>query len=226
MAKETYYFSHDYNARSDEKIKLLIRKHGMAGYGIFWAIVEDLYQNANALRNDCDGIAYDLRTDSEIVKSVINDFGLFVFEGEYFGSMSVQDRLDLRGQKSKKAAESANKRWAKDANALDNDANALRTECEGNAIKESKGKESKVKESIAAKAAALENRKKEFVEELKPFSKNYGGQYSPKMMIRFYDYWTEFNPSKTKMRFQMQKTFEVSKRLVTWANRENENFNK
>ena len=226
MAKETYYFSHDYNARSDEKIKLLIRKHGMAGYGIFWAIVEDLYQNANALRIDYDGIAYDLRTDSDIVKSVINDFGLFVFEGECFGSMSVQDRLDLRGLKSKKAAESANKRWAKNANVLKDDANALRSECESNAIKESKGKEIKEKEIIAAKAAALENRKNEFIEELKPFSKNYGGQFSPKMMVRFFDYWTELNPSKTKMRFQMQKTFEVSKRLVTWANRENENFSK
>jgi len=45
MPKDTYYFSHDYNCRNDEKIKRLLRKHGMCGYGIFWSIVEDLYNN-------------------------------------------------------------------------------------------------------------------------------------------------------------------------------------
>ena len=77
MAKQTYYFSHDYNVRNDEKIKLLIRKHGMIGYGIYWAIVEDLYNNANALRTDYDGIAFDLRVQSDIVASVVQDFNLF-----------------------------------------------------------------------------------------------------------------------------------------------------
>ena len=83
MPKDTFYFSHDYNARNDEKIKMLIRKHGMVGYGVFWAIVEDLYNNANALRTDYDGIAYDLRLHSDIVKSVVNDFDLFEIYGDY-----------------------------------------------------------------------------------------------------------------------------------------------
>ena len=39
--KNTFYFSHDYNARNDIKIKKLIAKHGYLGYGIFWAIIED-----------------------------------------------------------------------------------------------------------------------------------------------------------------------------------------
>jgi len=135
--KDTFYFSHDYNTRTDEKIKLLVRKHGMAGYGIYWAIVEDLYNNANALRTDCDGIAYELRTQSEIIKSILNDFELFVFDGDFFGSLSVQRRLDDRKLKSKKASDSAQKRWG--------NANAMRTQCDGNAKKERKGKE--IKES-------------------------------------------------------------------------------
>ena len=77
MAKDTFYFSHDYNSRSDEKIKLLIRKHGIEGYGIFWAIVEDLYNNANALRLDSDGISFDLRVDKNVIDSILNDFDLF-----------------------------------------------------------------------------------------------------------------------------------------------------
>jgi hypothetical protein len=150
MSKDTFYFSHDYNARTDVKIKGLIRKHGMAGYGIFWAIVEDLYNNANALQTDYDGIAYELRTDFEIVKSIINDFDLFSIEGGSFGSKSVERRLDERNEKSKKARESAFKRWSKDkpvnilnANASKNDAEAMRSESRSNAIKKSIEKENK-----------------------------------------------------------------------------------
>jgi hypothetical protein len=131
------YFSHDYNTRSDEKIKLLIRKFGMEGYGIYWSIVEDLYTNANALRLDYDGIAYDLHSDKETIKSIINDFDLFYIDGDLFGSNSVKRRLEERNEKSKKARKSAAFRW----NKQQEDANALRTECECNAIKEKKSKE-------------------------------------------------------------------------------------
>lgn len=138
MPKDTFYFSHDYNARNDEKIKRLIRKHGMVGYGIFWSIVEDLYNNANALRTDYEGIAYDLRSDCDIVASVVNDFDLFIFNGDFFGSNSVQERLDQRNSKSESARKSASYRWE--------NANALQTQSEGNAKKERKGKEIKGKE--------------------------------------------------------------------------------
>jgi len=142
MAKNTFYFSHDYNSRLDEKIKLLIRKHGILGYGIFWAIVEDLYNNANALRTDYDGIAFDLRVDKNIVESILNDFDLFVFDNEFFGSLSVERRLNERNEKSVKARESALYRWKNKSD----DANAMQTQCDGNAIKERKGNKSKGKE--------------------------------------------------------------------------------
>ena len=142
--KDTFYFSHDYSSRSDEKIKLLVRRHGMLGYGCFWSIIEDLYQNANALRTDYDGIAYDLRIGPDVIKSVITEFDLFVIDGEMFGSLSVERRLNERNTKSIKARESANYRWEKSKL----DANALRPVCEGNAIKESKVKESKEKETM------------------------------------------------------------------------------
>jgi hypothetical protein len=134
--KETYYFSHDYNARSDVKIKRLIAKHGLFGYGIYWAIIEDLYQNANALPLDCESIAFDLRTDEITVESIIKDFGLFVIDGNEFGSISVERRLEERAKKSNKARESAILRWQKYAN-------AMRTHSDSNAIKESKVKDNK-----------------------------------------------------------------------------------
>jgi hypothetical protein len=115
-------------------------KHGMTGYGIYWAIIEDLYNNANALQTDCESIAYDLRVDSEIIKSIIFDFDLFKIDGEIFSSLSIQRRLDDRNEKSEKARKSAEYRWNKK---LEN-ANAMRTQSDGNAIKERKGKERKL----------------------------------------------------------------------------------
>ena len=138
--KDTFYFSHDYNARQDIKIKKLLVKHGMVGYGVFWSIVEDLYNNANALPTDYESIAYELRIDIQVVKSVINDFDLFVIDGKEFGSKSIENRLNERNEKSKKARKSALARWNKEKT----DANALQPQSESNAIKESKGKESKV----------------------------------------------------------------------------------
>tara|TARA_R110001632_G_scaffold44827_1_gene113813 strand:- start:4832 stop:5515 length:684 start_codon:yes stop_codon:yes gene_type:complete len=135
--KETFYFSHDYNVRADEKIKRLIRSHGIEGYGIYWAIVEDLYNNANALRTDYDGIAYDLRVDTTRVESIIKNFKLFEINEDYFSSISIAKRLEKRHEKSAKAKDSANKRWNKNANAMP-------TQSDSNAIKESKGKEIKI----------------------------------------------------------------------------------
>ena len=137
--KDTYYFSHDYNTRNDIKIKRLMQKHGMEGYGVFWAIVEDLYNNANALPTDYDTIAYEMHVSTDIVKSIINDFDLFVIDGNEFGSSSVERRLNERAEKSKKARHSADKRWSK----YRSNTNAMRTHSEGNAIKERKGKEKK-----------------------------------------------------------------------------------
>jgi len=67
----------------------------------------------------------------------------------------------------------------------------------------------------------LKERKQKFYELLLP----YLGKYPKEMLRAFYNYWTELNKSGTKMRFELQQTFEVSKRLVTWANKDN-NMNK
>lgn len=185
MAKE--YFSHDYDTRADEKIKTLIRKHGMVGYGIFWALVEDLYHNANALRLDCEGIAYDLRTECEVVKSVINDFGLFEINGEIFSSISVGKRLLIRDEKSSNASKSANKRWG--------NATALPTQSDRNAIKEIKVKEIKVNKKINSVKFSFSD--SEFFDK-EIFSKSFP-DWSKEKKEYYYEsarIWSENNPSK------------------------------
>jgi len=49
----------------------------------------------------------------------------------------------------------------------------------------------------------------------------YKDKYQVNMLKEFYNYWTEPNQSKTKMRFELQKTWSLDRRLETWAKREN-----
>lgn len=67
----------------------------------------------------------------------------------------------------------------------------------------------------AAKAATL-SRKESFYQSLVP----YVGQYPKEMIRAFFDYWSELNKSETKMRYELEKTWELPRRLVTWASRE------
>ena len=78
-----------------------------------------------------------------------------------------------------------------------------------------------VSKKDAAKAATLK-RKDEFGKTLVPYMEKYG-----KEMIRaFFDYWGELNKSDTKMRYEMQKSWEVNLRLATWAKNEKPQYNK
>jgi hypothetical protein len=67
-----------------------------------------------------------------------------------------------------------------------------------------------VEKEVQAKVNA---RKKIFYDQLCPYVETYGSQ----MVRKFYDYWTELNRSGTKMRFEIEKTWETSKRMATWA---------
>ena len=43
-------------------------------------------------------------------------------------------------------------------------------------------------------------------------------QYPTEMLHRFYNYWTEPNKTETKMRFELNKTWDLKRRLDYWAN--------
>ena len=80
------YFPHDYNASGDENIIKLLRTFGNQGYGIFWRIVEKLYQAEGLILADFELLAYDLRDDAKKIKRIIEDFDLFYRKGKQFGS--------------------------------------------------------------------------------------------------------------------------------------------
>jgi hypothetical protein len=129
------FFSHDLHGRNDGKLQRVLMKHGLKGIGAFWCIVEMLYENEGVLmRTECERIAFELRVDCDFILSMINDFELFQNDGDVFYSKSVLNRLETINAKRDKAKKSAEIRWGY--------ANALRTQSDGNAVKESKEKKS------------------------------------------------------------------------------------
>lgn len=117
MGKNNLYFSHDSNARNDEKILAVRMKLGVEGYGIYFMLLERLLESDQyILIKDYNVIAFDLRVGSDKIKSVIEDFGLFAFteDGKRFYSEGLINRMkpleNLRKQRSEAGKRSAEKR--------------------------------------------------------------------------------------------------------------------
>lgn len=127
--KEAQYFPHDYNARTDEKIVSLIMEMGFEGYGLYWAIVEILYNNNNKLKADFKKLSFNLQTEAEKVEKVVKNFDLFFIKDDFFFSNSVKRRLKKIEQKSIQAKDAAFKSWQSRRNA-----DALHEQSESNAI--------------------------------------------------------------------------------------------
>jgi hypothetical protein len=67
----------------------------------------------------------------------------------------------------------------------------------------------------------IRERKLKFASTLKPFLEIYGKD----MLNDFYQYWTEPNKSNTKFRQELEKTWNLERRLLTWSNNDSK-FNK
>lgn len=67
---------------------------------------------------------------------------------------------------------------------------------------------------------SIEVKEKNFKKSLAPFIKKEGnpdGIYPLEIVKEFFDYWKEPNKSKTKMRFEMEKTWDLKLRLNRWS---------
>ena len=152
MAKETYYFSHDSNARNDEKILMLRAEHGWQGYGLYWALLEMMFEAKETCLSHAKvkGIAISYNVDITLLQSVINTCEaerLFVSDGVVFWSDSLRDRkqkfLELRQQRADAGKKGMAKRWGSD-NGVITEVGSVITK--NNKVKESKEKEKKEKE--------------------------------------------------------------------------------
>lgn len=72
------------------------------------------------------------------------------------------------------------------------------------------------KTTLSKSKASLKEREHEFGESLIPYIE----KYSKETIRAFFNYWSEKSKSGAFMRFELEKTWETTKRLQTWASRE------
>ena len=198
MKKVNNYFSHDFNARNDIKLKKLNMQLGLQGIGLYWCIIECLYENNGylTLDDDVDLLVYDLKVDRDLIINLIDNFDLFKKCKNKFYSQSVLNRLQKITDKSNKNRINVIKRWNKSKNEnntiennlnCESDTNVLPNEYQNNAteeqtnyyIKENKKKEKKKEENkrnILLTTTTNSNTKDSIYTQ---FEKNFGRLLSP-----------------------------------------------
>lgn len=122
----SYYFPHDNSARNDPKMQELLIEMGVAGIGLYWCIVEQLYEQDNILpMKSCKNIAYAYHVKEADVRRLITEFDLFDNDGANFWSASVERRMQKQ-QTTREARRRAAYKMHEmyHANAKKNDANA------------------------------------------------------------------------------------------------------
>ena len=209
MAKELPYFKFEPNQWENGNIQMLSREDKglfIDLCSMYWSRLGDVPLKL-AIQKLCAGNATALNSlcDEKIIEVI--EGNIFI----KFLSEQLNEFDDISKQNSKNAKEGWEKR-RKQKEESERNATALNPQCENDAIREDKIKENKIKES----KPSLETRSLAFKETLRPFINKFGVD----MVKNFYGYWSEPNQTKTKMLFEMQKTWDTSRRLETWSKRE------
>ena len=100
------YFSHKSNTHNNPKILELRIRHGMSGYGVYFYLLEKLVKGNNCSL-DYQSLAYEIHVEVELLKSVIEDFGLFTIseDGKSFSSIELKEQYEQKDSIRKKRAE-------------------------------------------------------------------------------------------------------------------------
>ena len=98
---------------SDIRIKKLIKKHGYTGFGVYNAMLQDMYNNDNCMTVDSEFLASEYEVLQQTIESILNDFNLFENSNGTYSSCLIAEILEKKNMKSSKARESIMVRWNK-----------------------------------------------------------------------------------------------------------------
>lgn len=121
--KDSYYFSHDSNARNDLKIVRLRRQLGLEGYGIYWCLIEILRETSDHKLplTDIEDIAFQISASKEKVETVVKTYGLFKIDTDSFFSQRLIRSMETYNNTKKTLSEAGKKgmkaRWEQPATA-------------------------------------------------------------------------------------------------------------
>lgn len=116
MAKESYWFKHDHNARGDEKILELRSEFGAEGYGVFWMIVETMAENSNGgvKASLIGGLSLGYGVPKDRLQSIFDlcsSIGLFFEKDGYYFSNRVLEHKESMSNFVSFGKIGAEKRW-------------------------------------------------------------------------------------------------------------------
>lgn len=133
MAKKTYYFPHDHGARNDPKMQMLLAEYGVAGIGIYWCVIEQLYEQGGKLPISAyKSIAFVLHIDTNVLQNIIECTGLFNNDGKEFWSDAVNARIGKQKDVSEQRKKAIATRWKSkeeykcNTNVIQNDTNKIK----------------------------------------------------------------------------------------------------
>jgi hypothetical protein len=137
VKKDVYWFSHDANARRDQKITMMRLVYGAEGYGWFWMLVELMRETPEHKikitgKFTLAALGRELDAEPQRLEKYINDciceFELFQTDGDFIWSPSLLARMKKYHETVDKRREAASKRWNKE------DANAMQVQSMSNAV--------------------------------------------------------------------------------------------
>lgn len=126
--KDAFWFPHDSNARNDARLLELRAELGWEGYGLWWALVEQLREAADyRLTNEkTGGLAMGLsitKSQLETLLALCFDLGLLELEDGYFYAPALRRRMEpwdaRRAAFSEAGKRGAGKRWGGEQPATD-----------------------------------------------------------------------------------------------------------
>ena len=93
--KQDQYFPHELNTRNSTEVMNLIEEHGMAGYGIYWFLLEYLRVQDN-YRGDLKvlkPLARSMKVRLSKLLTVLQDYGLFICDDFSFYSPKLLELM-------------------------------------------------------------------------------------------------------------------------------------
>ena len=219
------YFPHDRDMRNHRKVKAIRTKFGIEGYALWSMLLEyltgidgNVFEYSEA---EFELIGGDFGVSVETIRYVI-DYCLklemlFIKDG-FISSESLDERLKPVYEKRGKSKDNSKKQQRKDGKFTTNNT-------EQTVITEAETPQSKVNRIEVNKNKKVESgvppqhdniflvRQNKFYSEVAGFKES----YAKETLREFYEYWIEPNKSKTRMRFEMEKTWDLNLRLKKWA---------
>ena len=153
--KKDQYFPHEANLRQTSEFMHLIEKEGMAGYGIYWGLIEYLRSQDNYIGDlrVLKSLSAQMRTSITRLLRILKNYGLFELTDYTFQSSRLitlmkplESKRKLMDKRSSNDDETIN---------LRNRRNSLETNTTSVTVKKSKEKKSKENTSSAEEVAAV-----------------------------------------------------------------------